>query len=189
MAKTRMNSGHRTVLLDFAVKKIKEVVDRKHEQKLYAAILSQVNKLIRKKYLEEDMIVLRKYKLFAIDNCVKFVFPSGRVSGFTFNKEQPVDIPHSKRCYDRSFRDVYPATEAFEEMLEEHNKLKEESDKLYQQKIKDCQSLINFAKYVEDVLEVIKVPKDIEANLTARSTALVALSPDIIEHIQKDFSA
>lgn len=198
MAKTRMNSGHRGVLKEFAESKIDEVVDRKIESKLYNKLVSTTNVAIRKKYPEKDMEILRKYQLTKVDNCLRFLFPSGRVDGFTFNghnswggaDEGPseiVDMPYTRGCFRTD--DVFPMNEAFEEILGEHSKIKEENDKLKNQKRRDCNSLIDYAKYIEDVLEVIKVPKNIEEKLLAKSTALVALSPDVIERIQADFSA
>lgn len=191
MAKTRMNSAHRSVLKDFAMKKIEDVVDRKPEQKLYKKMVAQTNSALRKKYPEKDMDVLRKYQLTQRDNCVRYVFPSGRIEGFDFQeaREELVEIPYTRGCTSYNSKDIYPMPQEFEAMLDEYNKLKDASEKIISQKRRDCNSLIEYAKYVEDVLEVIKIPKEIEDNLTAKSTALVALSPDVIERIQADFNS
>lgn len=185
MAKTRMNNGHRTVFKEFALKKVEEAIDRKQEHKLYKQILAGSNKVIRKKYPEEHMEIIRKYNLKSDDHHIKFVFPSGRVDGFT--SAELVDIPYSRSYGSR--QDVYQMTAEFEVMLDEYELIKKKNDELLRQKQRDCNSLIEFAKYIEDVLEVIKVPPQIEAKLLAKSTALVALSPDVIARIQADFSA
>lgn len=192
MAKTRMNSGHRTVLTDFAEKKIAEVIDRKQEHKLYKKLLAAANTALRKKYPEKDMEILRKYKLVRTDHCIKFLFPSGRVDGMSFTKEdgEPVDIPYRYGCYGLYEHEAaFPVSAEIGEALDEYNLIKAANDNLYRQKYRDCANLISYAKYVEDVLEVIKVPKEIENKLCAKSTALVALSPDVIARIQADFNA
>ncbi len=188
MAKTRMNSAHREVLRDFAHKKVEESINRKSEITAYAKILAETNTLLRKKYPEKDMEVLRKYKLECQYTSFRYSLPSGRVDGFTFEKELgwPCDTPKQNNWSDTA---VLVVSAAFEKAFDEHNKAKHANDELLTQKKRDCNTLINFAKYVEDVLEVIKVPKEIEAKLVAKSTALVALSPDVLARIQKDFSS
>lgn len=196
MAKTRMNNGHRDLLRDFAYKKIEEIVDRSRQEKLYSQLLIYTNHSIRKKYPEEHMVILRKYKLNSHDSCVKFVFPSGGVNAFQAkwhwnkpegdNKYDIVDIPFRAGC---SNQDVYQAPAKIEEMLDEYEKAISDSKKLIDKKKSNISSLLNFAKYIEDVLEVLKVPPQLEAKLLAKSTALVALSPDVIASIQADFSA
>lgn len=203
MAKTRMNQGHRDILKEFADKKIKKNVDRKEEHRLYEKLLKATNKEIRKKYPETEMEILRKYELTAKDSCVKFVFTSGRIDGMSFNSTWEttidsdgdqvsiyvtaiVDTPNSRGCRNNN---VYPMPESFEKDLEEHARLVDKNNKLEQAKNQDVKNLIAYSKYIEDVLEVIKVPKDLEAKLLSKSTSLVALSPDVIKRIQADFNS
>lgn len=188
MAKTRMNSGHRELLFSFAESKIDKNVDRKVELKLYGKILTMTNNLLRKKYPESDMEVLRKWGLARVDYCLKFSFPSGRVDGFSFNKQDgyPKDIPNSRGCGNW---EVFIANEELEKTINEHTKLSSENKEARFRKITDVRSLINYAKYIEDVLEVIKVPKELEQKLLAKSTSLVALSSDVIKRIQADFNS
>lgn len=187
MAKTRMNNGHRDILTAFARERIAKNVDRKQEIKLYNKLLDETNKQIRKKYPESEMEILRKYELTRTDFCIKYSFPSGRVDGVYFNSSSgtPVDLPYNKGC---RASEVFMATEQFEKILAEYIKIKEENDKIAAQKKTDCNSLIGYAKYIEDVLEVIKVPKELQNQLLAKSTSLVALSPDTIKRIQADFN-
>lgn len=184
-----MNNGHRDILRNFAYKKIEENVDRKQENKLYAKILSFTNSVICKRYPEEDMAILRKYELAGEDTCVKYSFDGGRVDGFNFSQQKggvPKDTPKQRYCNNNN---VYMTTKEFEKDFREYNKIKTDNEKILYQKKVDCNSLIAYAKYIEDVLEVIKVPKQLEHSLLAKSTSLVAVSPDVIKRIQADFNS
>lgn len=189
--KTRMNNAHRDVLREFAHKKIVEVVDRKLEDKLYAKLITKTNSVIRKKYPEKDIEVLRKYELTRVDTCLVFQFPSGRVGGITFEEEEAEDkiaeMPYTRGCNSRA-GEAFAVDSEIEELIEQYTKERDKNREIISNKRKDCNTLINFAKYVEDVLEVIKVPKEIETRLTAKSTALVALTPEVIGRIQADFN-
>jgi hypothetical protein len=188
-AKTRMNNAHREVLREFAYKKITEVVDLKQEQKLYEKLVKHINAAIRKRYPEKDIEVLGRYKL--TDNCYNFLFqyPSGQVTGFTCSVDEKYPISEIAHRRKYSSEPAFPMTQEFENLLQEYGKVHEENIKIINQKKIDCNTLINFAKYVEDVIEVIKVPDEVRKRLCARSTALVALTPEVIERIQKDFMA
>lgn len=196
MPKTKMNNSHREVLKNFCNDKIIAGIDQKTKNRLYKRLVNLTNTAIRKKYPESDMEILRKYGLALVDRCIKYQFPSGRVDGFTFKyqneKSEDFDIsleitgvPYKRGC---GGSDVFAVSDEFESILSEYTKLIDENSKSIDKKMRDCNSLIISAKYVEDVLEIIKVPKELKERLLGRSTAIVAISPEVTNRIKEIFN-
>jgi len=187
MAKTRLNASHREVLTDYCCKLIEKAVANPKIEKLLSEVIDGINKVVRKKYPESEMIILRKYNLTRVDGCVKFQFVSGRVGGFSGDYEQRkrfADVPNNGGC--RSGDGAYPVDGKFEMKLDEYNKLKSEQDTLREQKSRNYQALISSSRYLEDIDEILQLPEDIKKRLNLQSQSLVAISPDVIKQIKAD---
>lgn len=187
MPKIRLTNAHRDTLRKYGQEKIATLIDRKKEQALYAKLLDGANKTIRTKYPEVDMVVIRKHGLATIDYCLKFQFPSGRVDGFRFDGDSKVnDIPYNRACAYQGR--VYPVDAAFEISYDDYGLLKKANDDEQSKRLASFYALVDAAKTLEDVLEVIDLPADVQERLGKKSQALVALSPDTLKSLKKDFA-
>ena len=188
MKKTRLNRHQRQLLRDYGNRKIAEQIDRTREIELYNIMLSKANEAIRAKYPETDMAIIRKYNLERVDRCLRFQFPNGRVDGFSFACEQPVfDLPHNRGCHYGS--DVFVVDADFEAAFDEHAKVHVANITAKSDQQADFAVVIDTAVYVDDVLEIIPVPDDIRRQLLKGSTALIALSPELVDRVKANFTA
>lgn len=185
--KTRLTKERRQIIEEFGYKHIADSIDRTKQQKHLATMLEGANSSIRAKYPEADMVVLRKYKLAQTDRCLKFQFPSGRVDGFTFPSDAEVaDIPYCRSCYYGN-SDVFPVTAAFEKAFDEYARIKDELDKVQNEKRTQFVSFLTACQSVEDVVEVINLPEDLRKRLGQSSTALVAVTPETVKSLKATF--
>lgn len=185
--KIKLNKSHRELIQDYGVRHIAASIDRSKEQKQLAILLEGANAAIRAKYPENDMVILRKYKLANTDRCIKFQFPSGRLDGFTFSGDDlPVDLPYKAGCHYSS-NDVFPVSEKVETAYDVRAKLHAENDKMQQVKLNEFNSFLSACQYVDEVLDVIPLPEDIQKRLGYSSTALVAVSPETVRSLKATF--
>ena len=188
MSKIRLNKSHRDILLKYGQDKLSAAINRKKEMSLYDSLLAAVNAAIRKKYPEEHMVILRQYKLARFDRCLRFQFPSGRVDGFSFEykEERLADLPYSNGCLAGT---VYPVDARFEKLFDDYARIKKDNEKEKREKIAGFHALVVAAKTLDDILAVIDLPKDLQESIGKKdSTALVALSPDTLKSLKKDFA-
>jgi hypothetical protein len=187
MTKIRLNKSHRDTIINYGQAVIDKSIDRKELDAAYDAILAGVNAAIRKRFPEADMVVLRKHKLETIDFCLKMQFPSGRVDGFAFNhkdEERICDLPYRRGCGNSDVFAVNEATEsAFDSYALLHKSYREERNR----KRSNLDALVESAKTLDDVLEVIELPAEVLERLGRKSQALVALSPDTLSQLKDDF--
>jgi len=186
MTKIRsLNKTHRDILLEYGQQKIASLIDRSREKELFELVLAKGNEAIRKKYPEADMVVLRRYNQNRFDSCLRFQFPSGRVDCFSVPYEQRetmlADIPSGQGCM------AYPVDADCEAALDEHTLVRKSNDDEQRTKNASFLALVNAAKTLEDVLEVIDLPADVQSRLGKQSTAMVALSPDTLTQLKDDF--
>lgn len=185
--KIKLTSARREVIREFGLKHIAESTDRTKEKKHLGVMVEGANVAIRAKYPEDDMIVLRKYKLERVDLCLKFQLPSGRVDGFTFPADAGIaDIPHCRNCYYGN-SDVFPVTSAFEKSFDEYAKLKTESDKRQQEKERELNAFLSACQFLDEVTDVIPLPADILKRVGHESTALVAVTPETVKSLKATF--
>ena len=185
--KIKLNKSHREVIQEFGLKHIASTIDRSKEQKQLAILIEGANAAIRKKYPEEDMVVLRKYKLDRTDRCLKFQFPSGRIDGYSFSSNDAVvDMPYKAGCHYSS-NDVFSVSEKVEKAFDEFAKLKLENDKLESDKRHQFYAFVAACQTVEEVLEVINLPDDLRKRLGQSSTALVAVTPETVKSLKATF--
>src|SRR4051794_6093136 len=85
MAKIRLKSDDRNSLRELADKLINERLDKKKLRSLFDQAVTATNKVLRKRFPEEDMMVLRRYSLARQDFCLRFQYENGIVDGFDFS--------------------------------------------------------------------------------------------------------
>ncbi len=120
--------------------------------------------------------------------CLKFQFPSGRVDGFYFNMDDDVkDPPYRGGCYSVS-NDVFHIDAAFEEAHDRHHKVAGANRKELEERDGKFRSLIHAAKTLNDVLEVIDLPAELQERLGKKSQTLVALNDETLSELKRAFT-
>lgn len=187
MPKTRLNNVHRDQLSAYGGEKIASLIDRSEEKAFYAQLLDATNQAIRKRYPEEDMVVLRRYDAVHTDRCVRFQFPSGRVDGFYFPFDETAlaDIPNRRSCRTDA---AYPVDAATEVALDGYQKTHAANDMDQQKRRSVFDALLRAAKTLEEIIEAIDLPIEMLERLGRKATALVALSADDLTRLRNDFA-
>jgi hypothetical protein len=188
MTKIRLNKTHRDIISNYGQEVIDKLIDRKSLDAAYESILSGVNTAIRKKFPEAEMIVLRKHNLSTVDRCLKMQFPTtGRVDGFNFehkDEKRISDLPYRRGC---GTSDVFAVDEATEAAYDSYHLLLKAYREERSRKLANLNSLVESAKTLDDVLEVIDLPPAVQERLGKKSQALVALSPETLTQLKDDF--
>jgi hypothetical protein len=187
MTKIRLNKTHRAIITDYGQGVIDKLIDRNALDAAYESLLAGVNAAIRKKFPEAEMVVLRKHNLVTFDRCLKMQFPTGRVDGFTFDykdEQRLADLPYRWGC---GSSDVFAVDEATETAFDSYQLLQKAYREERSRKRANLESLVESAKTLDDVLEVIELPAAVQEQLGKRSQALVALSPDTLTQLKDDF--
>src|ERR1019366_9035930 len=80
--KTRLNKDMKERLLEYMEREVDARIDDSAIQQTFTDLVARVNAILRAKYPEDDMPVLRKYGLNTTDRCLKFtILGSDRVFG------------------------------------------------------------------------------------------------------------
>lgn len=202
MAKTRFTETKRDIVYSYMMKqydKKQETAKLKNNQtieKLKARAVEIVNKAIVKKYSESDIAVLQKYGFVRTDLCIKLIDAESRqIFGVEFpwvhgktdieNEHGIAKVPSRGGCGSGDVFEVSPKErEAVENYTMERNRLKDAR----RDKCQEYRSFLSACRYVEDAHEVVPFPKDMQDRLMS-GAALIAINPEIIDSIKKEFAA
>jgi hypothetical protein len=169
------------------------LLDGKQADETLAALVSRANAILRAKYPEEDMPVLRKYDMVHVDSCLRFSLPeSGRVFGVQFSQPNVlrteaklVDIPCRSGCYNR---DVYACDSAFEALADKWEKQIHDRALLISEKEREHNSFLLSCRYLEDVEAVVPLTEEIRNTIGAQARSLTVINPDVLSRIKSDFA-
>jgi hypothetical protein len=199
MAKTRLTETSRQRVLDFMIESLDAKMAKHPVFKLRDRVIAEANKIIRKKYPEDEMLVLRKYKLTRLDNCLRFsVTETGEFFGVTFKsiskKERTdsygfqakdvADIPSRGGCNDNT---VYPVNSKFRALVHDYTTAFDGYMKHLTDKINNYKAFMAASKTIEDVEEVVVLPSDLRTAITGNNSALIAINDETIANIRADF--
>lgn len=194
MAKTPMRESMREGILDWMMKQYDEHNKNKID-KVRDRAVAAVNKTLRVKFPESDMIILRKYSLGTIDGCLKFVnSETGQVFGVQFDYQYDgghnrvweaaiADIPHRSGCRSG---DVFSVTPTAQQAIEAFTKAKEDAKAERDAKFRDYKSFLAACKTVDEFNEAVPLPEALR-NRYMSGGALIAISPEKVAEISKDF--
>lgn len=182
MAKTRLNSGHREILMRFADENMACPKEDAANAKAYEKASKYVREEAQKKYPIEDMTVLEKYGAAGRDTCINGGTPAGTFIRFEFTADDHAPVMPSSYCSSRSISFTQKASDAIDAYEKAHSALK----KVRYEKHTKYRSLIETARYFEDVIEVWPAAAALSARITPSSTALVTLSDDVKTFIKSD---
>jgi hypothetical protein len=136
--KTRLNKDMKHTPLGHMEAEFEARIDDASLSETYAALLGKVNAILRAKYPEADMPVLRKYKLNRVDTCLRFtILGTDRVFGIRLQppgkvKGDIADIPCTGGCYSNN--DVFPCDKGLEILADKWTNQVEERRLLVQKK-------------------------------------------------------
>lgn len=194
MAKTPMRESMREGILDWMMKQYDEK-NKTRLDKVRDKAVAVVNKALRVRYPESDILVLRKYNLTTVDGCIKFVnSDTGQVSGVEFGyfydaehkrvwEAQIADIPARMGCRSGDIFSVSPAAQA---TIEAFTKAKEDAKADRDAKQRDYKSFLAACKTVDEFNDSVPLPDDLKQRYMSGG-ALIAISPEKIAEISKDF--
>jgi hypothetical protein len=183
--KTQLNKVRREIIEEYGRKHIASSIDRTREDSLLGQLINYANDVIRAKYPESDMAVLRKYEAVRTDRCLRFQFRGGRVDGRSFPSDAAIaDMPKYSGCYSG---EVFPVSAECERVFDAYEAEYRDNSRLRSDKEAQFTNFLTACRTVEDVLDVIDLPADIRERLGHRSTALVAVSPEAVTALRQSF--
>lgn len=189
--RTRLNKDMKVRLLDYMLSEFDARIDDSALQETFTALVARVNAILRAKYPEEDMPVLRKYGLHTTDRCLKFtilgsdrvfgvqLFPPGKVTG------DIADIPCRGGCYNS---EIFPCDKDFEVLADKWDKHRDERKQLIANKHTEYHAFLHACRYLEDVEGVLLISEELRRALGAQSRSLSVISQDVISRIKSDFA-
>jgi hypothetical protein len=191
--KTRLTKDMRSTLHRFMVDEFRKRIDRTALDKTRDALVERANAILRAKYPEEDMPVLRKYEMTRVDSCLKFtVLEKQRVFGVSFNpynlhlgEAAIIDIPCLRGCYNH---EVYPCDKDFEALADKWDKQINERTEIIGAKEIEYNGFLLACRYLEEVEAVVPLTEEIRKSIGAQGRALTILNPDVLKRIKSDFA-
>jgi len=191
--KTRLTKTMRDTVHRFMAAEFRRRLDSTDIDKTLKVLVERTNAILRAKYPEDDMPVLRKYEMVHVDSCLRFSVPdTGRVLGVDFShpdtlptKANLADIPCRAGCYNR---DVYPCDTAFEALADKWEKAINSRRKVIDDKEREYYSFLLACRYLEDVEAVVPLTEETRKELGAQGRALAVINPDILQRIKSDFA-
>lgn len=204
MAKTRFTEEKRNIVHDYMMEQYDaKNKDAKALAKMKDRVVKAINVVIRKKYPEAEMVVLRKYNLTRTDRCLKLVdSDTNAVFGIELRdspywddkddedyqkwKAQEVrlaDLPYRIGC---NSQDVYPIDPKGHQLIEEYLGIKETSEEKRKEKYRNYKSFLAACRYVEDAHEVVPFPKEMQIRLFS-GASIVYINPEILAGIKEEF--
>ncbi len=188
MKKTRLNKFSRTRLHKLAQELYKILPENEADVRALAIARTIADKLVRKRlialYPQKDMEVLRRYDKARQDYCIRVNLVAGGITQWQLDGEQPA--PWRPETYCTPIQVDEETTKA----IEAFRKLEGEQKAAREFRIKPYQSLINYSRHFEDVVEVWPEAERIRSECGAQSTALVVgLTDELVEAIRADVRA
>lgn len=186
MPKTRLNKEKREILLDHAIEQMKPTEQIEAVDKAYLAMHKELTKQYNRLFPEDELKVFRKHGLLKKKSYMKmYVTYDDRSSS-----HQTIELQG-----DDTFempREGYGSIPLGEfknltKLVKLTNKLKDEKadlGRIKRQIHNDMSTLINTARYYEDVVEVWDGAKDKESCMITQNMAVSALSDESIERIK-----
>jgi hypothetical protein len=171
--KTQLTKTMRDTFHRFMVDEFRKRLDRTDIDKTLTGLVEKTNTILRAKYPEGDMPVLRKYEMTRVDSCLKFtILDTQRVFDVSFNPynlclgDAPlVDIPCLRGCYNH---EIYPCDKGFEELADKWEKQIEERRKIIYEKEQEYNGFLAACRHLEEVEAVVPLTEKIRESIGAQ---------------------
>jgi hypothetical protein len=187
--KTRINKGQKELLLGYMEKQFDSRIDDADLNQVTEALLKATNALLREKYPEADMPVLRKYKLTRVDTNLNFNRnETGRFFRLRFGAVQEIETRLADIVHTYYRNDVFPCDAAFEVLADKWEKAVSDRAVLVSNKRAEYRGFLEACRYLEEVEQIVPLSDEIRKALEAQSRSLTVISPDILSRIRSDFA-
>jgi hypothetical protein len=191
--KTRLTKDMRETLHRYMAEEFRKRLDRSEIDRTLAALVERTNAILRAKYPEADMPVLRKYEMVRVDYCLRFTAPdTGRVFGVDYShptilptEAKLADIPCRSGCYNR---DVYPCDAEFEALADTWEKQIDARRTVIGNKEREYRGFVLACRYLEEVEAVVPLTEEIRKEIGAQGRCLTVINPDVLSRIKSDFA-
>lgn len=186
MPKTRLNKEKREILLTHAIEQMKPTEQIEAVDKAYLAMHKELIKQHNRLFPENELKVFRKHGLLKKRSYIKmYITYEGRSSSHQTIElqgddtlEMPMDgyasIPLGE------FKNTTKLVKLVSQLTKKESKLGSINRQIHT----DMSTLINTAKYYEDVVEVWDGAKDKESCMITQNMAVSALSDESMERIK-----
>lgn len=164
-------------------------------------MISLINPILREKYPEEDMKILRKYGAARVDKCLKFsnektyniyVFDfawrydnqNHHTKYTTLIEETLCDVPHTGACNNQI---VFKGSEDLQKAISDFNVNRDHYININKTKANNYKSFVLSCKYLEEIEAVVPLSEELREVILGKSTALTVINPELINSIKDDF--
>jgi hypothetical protein len=174
--KIRLTKDMPSTLHRFMVDEFRKRLDRREIDKTRDALVERVNIILRARYPEADMPVLRKYEMTRVDSCLRFtVLDTQRVVEVAFNpynlhlgETALADIPCLRGCYNH---EIYPCGEDFEALADKWEKQIEERRTVISNKEVEYNGFLPACRCLEEVEAVVPLTEKVRESPGAQTPA------------------
>jgi hypothetical protein len=179
----RLSQIDRDALVGLASRLIEQTEDRADLDAAYVAAASAVRAAVEAQFPPKDMKVLAKYEAARTDACIQISRGNYHVEQFCFREDDSAPMrPARGGCHSRVFSADPPAVDAVDAYkLAETNR----KDRI-KKRLADYRSLIQSVNTFNDVAAVWPEANELRLSIVGSATAMLVLSNDVIERIQKD---
>lgn len=196
MAKTRFTEEKRNIVHAWMMEQYDaKNKDAKTIAKMKERVIKALNVVIRKKYPETEMAILRKYDCTFTDRCIKLVdSDTNAVFGIELKRWDEkddenaeiklADVPSRRGC---NSQDVFPIDPKGHALIDEYLSLRETSKEKREEKFRHYKSFLAACRYIEDAHEVVPFPKEMQTRLFS-GASIIHINPDIVAAIKQEFA-
>lgn len=180
----RLSQYDRDLLITFARKQIKESADTAEVDAAYDLAAGEIAKVIKEKWPQKDMAVLRRYDAAAVDRCVYISEGGSNYEQFTFradDKRTPLR-PNGRGCLRTPIMLEGEALSAYRA----YKKADAEAKEAAAARLSDFKALINGSRNFNEVAEVWPAANELRTSIVGEGTALAVLSADVVSRIKAD---
>jgi len=190
ITKTRLNRRAKDKLVDYMMMQFDSRIDDTELNATLDDILFRTNAMLRSKYPEDDMVVLRKYKVTHLDQCIRFtLLDTQRVFCVRFTLKQAegrlADIPCLGGCYRG---EIFPCDKDFEALADLWEKRTDARKHLVHEKLTEYRNFGEACRYLEEVEAVVPLTEEIRKEIGAQGRSLTVINPDVLNRIKSDFA-
>lgn len=179
--KTKLSQDRREKILSYMMATWEGKQESVRNTPCFSKLVENINILLREKYPEKDMSVLRKYKLTKQSSAI-LLHHGERIQGLEYHL-----------FLDSDFKDI-PTNATYRlplvvdtQTMKIHDQLMKEYEQYKttrKNKMDEFRGFIWSCNYVEDVMQYVDLPLSLQP---VKGTAMVAVNPEVLNSIKKEF--
>lgn len=181
MRKTRLSQDRREKIHSHMMSTWEGKQESIRNTPCFSKLVENINTIIREKYPEKDMIVLRKYNLTTQNACINMHYGE-RVLGLAYHlflDSDFKDVP-SNTGYRLTLVVDSQTIKIYDQLVKDYQKYQNTRN----EKMREFLGFLNSCVYVEDVMQYVDLPLSLQP---IKGTAITAVNPEILKSIKKEF--